>query len=207
MEEFDFTYDWFGLNAENTWRQLLPEIKPKKVLEIGSFEGRSTTFLIQNNNWCDDLELYCVDNWEGGIEHNEHGLDMKQTEMRFDKNIAIAKNRATRNSNIFKLKGFSDSMLANLLSSNKRNYFDFIYVDGSHQAPDVLMDAVLAFKLCRVGGVIGFDDYTWSENLPYGKNLLRCPKLAIDAFTTIFAGKIAVINAPVVQIYVVKQSD
>ncbi len=207
MEEFDFTYDWFGLNAEHTWRQLLPEIKPKKVLEIGSFEGRSTTFLIQNNDWCDDLELYCVDNWEGGIEHNEHGLDMKQTEKRFDKNIAIAKNRAAKSSNIFKLKGFSNSILANLLSSNKRNYFDFIYVDGSHQAPDVLMDAVLAFKLCRVGGVIGFDDYTWSENLPYGKNLLRCPKLAIDAFTTIFAGKIAVINAPVVQIYVVKQSD
>jgi predicted O-methyltransferase YrrM len=207
MEDFDFTYDWFGSNAEVIWRQLLPAIKPKKVLEIGSFEGRSTTFLMQYNDWCDDLEIYCVDSWEGSIEHTEHGLDMKKAENKFDKNISIAKRKASRNSNITKLKGFSDSELPKLLADNKCNYFDFIYVDGSHQAADVLLDAVLAFKLCRVGGVIGFDDYTWSEDLPYGKNLLRCPKLAIDAFTTIFAGKIAIINTPVVQIYAVKKSD
>jgi predicted O-methyltransferase YrrM len=207
MEAFDFTNDWFGLNAEGIWRQLLPEIKPKKVLEIGSYEGRGTTFLMQYNDWCDDLEICCVDNWEGSIEHNECGLDMKQAENRFDKNISIAKNLSSKNNNIVKLKGSSDSVLPKLISRDKCNYFDFIYVDGSHQAPDVLVDAVLAFKLCKIGGVIGFDDYIWSENLPYGKNLLRCPKLAIDAFTTIFAGKIAIINTPVVQIYVVKNSD
>ena len=38
----------------------------------------------------------------------------------------------------------------------------FIYVDGSHEAPDVLFDAILAHKLVKNNGIIAFDDYLWS---------------------------------------------
>ena len=89
----------------------------------------------------------------------------------------------------------------------KINYFDFIYVDGSHQAPDVLFDAVMSFKLLRKNGVIAFDDYLWFENLPHGKDLNRCPKPAIDAFTSIFYNKVNIIQAPLKQLYVIKISD
>ena len=41
---------------------------------------------------------------------------------------------------------------------------DFIYVDGSHQAHDVLCDAILSFKLLRVGGIVCFDDYLWGRS-------------------------------------------
>ena len=36
-----------------------------------------------------------------------------------------------------------------------------IYVDGSHQAPDVLSDAVVGFKLLKNNGIMIFDDYGW----------------------------------------------
>ena len=39
------------------------------------------------------------------------------------------------------------------------NNFDLIYIDASHYAPDVLSDAVLAFKLLKPGGILIFDDY------------------------------------------------
>ena len=62
-----------------------------------------------------------------------------------------------------KFKGNSDIYLSKLLLDNKINYFDFIYVDGSHQAPDVLFDAVMAFKLLRKNGIIAFDRTLFNE--------------------------------------------
>ncbi|MBX9679090.1 MAG: class I SAM-dependent methyltransferase [Gemmataceae bacterium] len=62
--------------------------------------------------------------------------------------------------------------------------FDFIHVDGSHAAPDVLSDAVLSWPLLKAGGLLAFDDYEWSMFADPRK----CPKLAIDAFLTIQHG-------------------
>ena len=49
-------------------------------------------------------------------------------------------------------------MIYALLAEGRQGSFDFIYVDASHRAPDVLLDAVLAFQLLRIGGLIIFDD-------------------------------------------------
>ena len=75
---------------------------------------------------------------------------------------------------------------------------------GSHQAPDVLSDAVLSFSLLREGGVIAFDDYLWAEDMSYGRDPLRCPKPAIDAFINIYFRKVEVISAPLYQMYIRK---
>jgi len=66
----------------------------------------------------------------------------------------------------------------------------------------------LSFKLCRIGGVIGFDDYSWSENLPGGLDPLRCPKIAVDAFTTIYSRKLQLLSKfPAFQVYLTKTSN
>ena len=38
------------------------------------------------------------------------------------------------------------------------NYYDLIYVDRSHEAEDVLVDAVMALGLLKVGGMVIFDN-------------------------------------------------
>ena len=91
--------------------------------------------------------------------------------------------------------------------SRKINYFDFIYIDGSHQAPDVLSDAVLGFKLLKIGGVMAFDDYIWQEDLPTGKDPLRCPKPGIDAFVNINMRKLDILPTPINQLYIRKCAD
>ena len=66
---------------------------------------------------------------------------------------------------------------------SRQPLYDFIYIDASHTAPDVLTDACMAWPLLKKDGVMVFDDYLWGDP----KNILHRPKLAVDAFTNIFA--------------------
>jgi predicted O-methyltransferase YrrM len=209
MPEFQFTNNWFA-DVRGVWDQLIPQIKPAKILEVGSYEGQSTCYLIKTLSQFFPLEIHCIDTWEGGVEHQADGFvetDMNAVEARFASNMKLATRNAPNPVALSCHKGFSDIELAKLLVGNKRNYFDFIYIDGSHQAPDVLCDAVLSFRLLRVGGVIAFDDYLWAEELPRGIDPIRCPKPAIDAFTNIYCRKVRIISAPLYQLYVRKVSD
>lgn len=70
--------------------------------------------------------------------------------------------------------------------------FDFIYIDGSHKACDVLSDSVLAWPLLRPEGVLIWDDYEWTPLMSKGP--LHEPKLAIDAFLSCYADQYRVIS-------------
>ena len=207
MRNYKFSTSWFEQSAQRAWENLIPQLRPQKMLEVGSFEGASACFLIDKLASKHDIELYCVDTWGGGIEHQEAHVDMHGVEQRFQANVDEAIRHATKSVRLELRKGHSDHQLAKLLAEGKAGYFDFVYIDGSHQAPDVLCDAVLGFKLLRVGGLMAFDDYLWSENKPAKTDVLRCPKIAIDAFVTINSQKIRVLPAPLYQLYVHKLSD
>lgn len=210
MTNYKFTNRWFEEAARTVWEQLIPQIKPRRILEVGSYEGAATCYLIDKLSHDTELEIHCVDTWEGGIEHKPGGsaeADMNSVESRFDYNINLAISSAKNKVDLLKHKEYSDAGLAKLITEGKKNYFDFIYIDGSHQAPDVLCDAVLAFRLLKIGGFMAFDDYLWAEKLPYGKDPIRCPKPAIDAFTNLYCRKLNVLSAPLFQLYIQKISD
>ncbi len=205
--DLQFTNNWFQITAKAVWDQLIPQVRPKKILEIGSYEGASVCYLIDKLAKDGELEIHCIDSWEGGIEHISAGISMNAIETRFRSNIGLAVERAAKPVDMHIHKGFSDFCLARLVAEDKTNYFDMIYIDGSHQAADVLYDAVVAFKLLKVDGLMVFDDYLWAETMPYGKDPLRCPKPAIDAFVNINFRKLQVVSAPLSQLYVRKISD
>jgi hypothetical protein len=166
--------------------------------------------MIEKLSSLDHIEIHCIDTWEGGVEHKTGGMaesNMISVESRFIHNTNYAIGKASNNVDLHVHKGYSDACMAQLLSQGLKGYFDFVYVDGSHQAPDVLCDAVLGFKLLKTGGVMVFDDYLWHEELTTGRDILRCPKPAIDAFINLYFRKINVIPMPLYQIYVQKISD
>lgn len=207
--DFIFTNNWFASAREN-FEIVLSQLQPTKILEIGSFEGESLCYLIERLAKDSDLEIHCVDTWEGGVEHKSGGFaqsNMNSVESRFKRNTQLAIKSAPKKVSLITHKCFSDVALSQLISHDKKCYFDYIYIDGSHQAPDVLFDAVGSFKLLRIGGIMAFDDYLWAEKLPYGIDPLRCPKPAIDAFVNINIRKLKVLNAPLGQIYIQKTSD
>jgi len=195
---YDFSNDWFGV-GKKCWDQIIPQVNPGRVLEIGSFEGAATCYLIEKIGATRPFELYCVDPWEGGKEHGYE--DMPSVEKRFDRNVGLALSKVAHPIAFHKVKSFSDSALVSLLAEGKHGYFDFIYVDGSHRAPDVLCDAVLSFRLLRVGGVIAFDDYLWHDETRHEIDPIGTPKIAIDAFTNIYSRKIRILRAPLYQLY------
>jgi hypothetical protein len=77
-----------------------------------------------------------------------------------------------------------------MLRSLPLDHYDFAYIDGSHIAPDVLEDAVLAFRLLKPGARMILDDYQW--NLHEDETLR--PKLAIDAFLSVFRRRCEVLH-------------
>jgi len=172
-----YTKDWFTPNSDRLdWAMnMLPE--KKMILEIGSFEGRSAVFFAERLDA--GGKLLCVDTWMGGKEHTEQ--DMSGVIDRFKHNITMAATERPEIS-IEAYQGNSYSFLAKLIEGNAHGTFDLIYIDGSHQASDVLTDACMAFPLLKKKGLMVFDDYAWgSPAAPLDR-----PKIAIDAFTNIF---------------------
>lgn len=207
LNEQSFTKTWFADTAQKVWEVLIPHIKPVRVLEIGSFEGASACFVIEACRWSSTLELHCIDTWLGGQEHVAASINMDEVEARFDKNIEISQLKSNANVVLHKHKSKSFEALVKLLAGGRAGYFDFIYVDGSHAASDVLSDAILSYKLLRLGGVLAFDDYLWIDPTDKDRNPLNAPKLAIDSFVNIYHAKLEVIKAPLYQIYLRKIAE
>lgn len=201
-EEYQFTSDWFSSNIP-VWKSLIEQFRPARILEVGSFEGRSTCYLIENCSKIGPIEIYCVDTWEGGVEHDKNA--MGEVERRFDHNSALAKRQASHSVSVTKMKKTSTEALSEMIA-RRDAAFDFVYIDGSHQAPDVLADAVLAFKMLRVGGIMIFDDYLWRLGPDGQQDPLNMPKPAIDAFVNMFQRKLRVISGlPIWQLYIEKK--
>ena len=186
MSEYQYTKDWFAW-APKVWEQLIPHLPERKnFLEIGSFEGRSAVWITQYMME-DGGELVCIDTWEGGDEHTPE--DMAGTEERFKHNIdLIMGNFVDRK--IQPIKSTSVEALGGLIAQKKQ--FDFIYIDGSHLAKDVLTDACMAWPLLKPKGFIVFDDYMWK---PQGFTLLQRPKVAVDAFVNMFEDELVITHS------------
>ena len=187
----------------------MPELKPKKALEIGSFEGMCSYYLAHQMCSFGMAELICIDTWQGGFDNKEAGEDMDAVEKRFDSNMALAKEELGPKLKFRKEKGYSHQKLAALLVELGDNYFDLVYVDGSHESPDVFVDAAMGFKLLKPGGYMVFDDYLWSpvfRNIPGGYDPIMTPKLAIDAFVNVHIRQLQVdMRFPAYQLYTRKR--
>ena len=197
----NFSQDWFSRSIPS-WSHILTQLTKKtptlRILEVGVFEGRSTCWLLENFCKTPESTIVAIDSFQGGIEHKN--MELGGLQKQFKDNIASVGSPAK----VDVRAGFSLDQLCRLVAENTEP-FDFISVDASHQAADVLGDAVLSFQLLKRGGIIAFDDYIWSPMRPGTENPLLLPKAAIDAFTTIYSQKLRIIpNLPLYQLYIQK---
>lgn len=173
-----FTQDWFSQDIPNIKKVLARfKAKPVQMIEIGSFEGRSTVWFIDNILTHKDAKITCIDFFMGSPEHQMTGVNTDNIEKTFELNIL----KSSEPRKVKKVKGISQEILRQL----PLHSYDIIYIDGSHKASDVLEDAVLSFRLLKKNGVMMFDDYIWPINLPE----IEKPKLGIDAFLQTFEGQ------------------
>jgi predicted O-methyltransferase YrrM len=176
------TEDWFSRHQPH-WERLFfdrlgwrPEA-PRRIVEIGAFEGGSTIWFLDRLLRHPESRIACIDTFAGGAEHV--AIQTEGLHERFLANIRERPDAAK----VEVLRMASFDGLLRLLARGDR--VDLVYVDGSHEARDVLADLVLSFRLLVPGGVMLCDDYLWSREATPEVDVLGCPKLAIDAFTNI----------------------
>lgn len=165
FEEFKFNTIWFS-GAAYHWNQLFLEFnlhnKPINILEIGSFEGQSTLFLLKKLN---NSKISCVDPWVNYDQNAQYKFE--DVENQFDKNVSRYKDR------VIKFKKFSDQFFDQKKLNNEM--YDIIYVDGDHHFKSVYKDLNNCFEVLKINGLMIIDDFLaynfYKENLnenPFG---------------------------------------
>jgi SAM-dependent methyltransferase len=157
---------WNGMSG--VFKKLIEQIKPKTIIEVGSWKGQSS---INMANICKNINLsatiYCVDTWLGALEFwtnlNNSQRDTKQKNgypqvyYQFLSNVVNEK--------------CEDYIIPVTLPSNiASKYFKYfntkaqlIYIDGSHEYDDVMLDIQNYYDLLDDGGVIFGDDFNWID--------------------------------------------
>jgi predicted O-methyltransferase YrrM len=182
-----FCTDWTSWHFPN-WMTLLAPFRdrPARMLEIGSWEGRSAIFFL---NYLPKVTLTCVDTFAGGQEHQEAAARTAEeaemlagVESRFDANTSAFAAR------LEKLKAPSVDGLIQLGLADRR--FDIAYIDGGHRASEVYADSALTWPLIASGGLVIFDDYQWAE-MP---DPMDNPKPGVDAFLASIEGQYRMVH-------------
>jgi hypothetical protein len=181
----NYTHNW---NQEFITNSKSLNLKFDFCLEIGSFEGLTSNFIVDNilntngKLICIDplTDVYLNDNLsEFDKERNDsHFAFFKDQYSRFINNVR----EHIETGKIELIKDLSINVFDDLIDKYK-NKFDFIYIDGDHRPEGVYIDAVNSFILCKNGGYILFDDYLW-ENTGVG----------IDRFLKEYNGKYLIIT-------------
>ena len=186
---YRFTHDYFSANLWNwqDWFARHVVAAPLRALEIGSWQGGSACWLLDRVIGPRDGRLTCIDPFEGSSEHAGFlpavlGQVDATLEQLFDDNVA----RTGRSAQVRKLVGMSQDILPQLRGES----FDFIYVDGAHEARFVIQDAVLCWALLPPGGHLLFDDVPFTFADRPEQDTAR----AIDFFLSVFADEIEVLE-------------
>lgn len=186
-DDKSFSTDWTSWHFP-TWMTLLAPFRdrPARMLEIGSWEGRSALFFL---NYLPQMRLTCVDTFAGGQEHQEAAAKsaedarlLRTVEDRFDANTAGFSDR------LEKIKAPSVDGLIQLGLAGHR--FDIAYIDGGHRAREVYADSMLTWPLMAPGGLVILDDYLWAE-MP---DPMDNPKPGVDAFLRAIDGQYRMVH-------------
>jgi len=194
--QYKFTEDWFS-HVIPVWQQITNNFFlsqcPSKILEIGCYEGRATTWLCENVIKESNVDYDVIDWFEGSLEEtgtvgtsNNFKQNKNFIQENFFHNISFHKNV---NFNIH--KGDSHKILPTF---DLKETYDLIYVDASHRADDTFVDGYYCNKLLNRGGLIIFDDYGWSDPKKNNHPLYR-PGPGIDFFCRMYQSEYTVVAA------------
>ena len=170
-----YSYDLSGWNGESEiFQELIMMQDPSLILEIGSWKGQSSknmgSFLKNAGLKC---KIICVDTWLGSVEFI---------------------NSDTAERDTYPVSGFPQiyyQFLSNVMKSglediiipfpqtssnacrwleNKGVQCDLIYIDGSNEYRDIVMDLECCWPLLKKEGVIFGDDYSHFDHIKRAVN-------------------------------------
>jgi len=176
---YAFSTNWFDSRIPS-WTRLLNEVKGKpglQYLEIGTFEGRSALWVLENILTHPTSKITVIDAFE------EEGI-----QQRFSSNVDLS-GQADR---FQVLVGPSSQKLREL----PLNTFDLAFIDGSGKGVSMLADLVGVWNLVKLDGIIICSRYALTDKLRRDLKLKPNdpgPYEAIDAFLKVHKNYISVL--------------
>lgn len=167
---------FFYPGAHGIFEEILPDLNPRRILQLGVFTGDATLWLLEHVN--PDL-LVDVDCWIGSSDEKwTNQFQWDDLEAYYDERTKPYR----ESGQLIKRRSTTRRFLGTWLDEG----FDFIYIDADHTTSATLENAVMSYPLLKVGGIMAFDDYTWMADT---RNLLDSPAPAIDAFKYLYADR------------------
>jgi hypothetical protein len=188
-KQYMFTVNTFTGRIPS-WTRLLNEFKGKpgiNYLEIGTFEGRSALWIVENILTHPTSKLTIIDAF---VENNYKTFVSNV-------NLSGAANRFTI------LSGYSTHKMREV----PFNSIDLAYIDGSGKGVVMLSDLVNTWNLLKVGGVIICSRYYLNARLRQALRLQPGdpgPHEAIDSFLKLYNPYITVLEFQEHQVFIRK---
>ena len=140
---------WF--NYPELYKKMVEKFPSgSKFVEIGSWKGMSASYMaVEIANSGKDIDFYCVDTWEGSVEHEQYGIETSNLYDTFLDNMEPVRKyyKAIRAQSLQAVKQFEDNSL------------DFVFIDASHEYEDVKDDIRTWYPKVKEGGIIAGHDY------------------------------------------------
>jgi len=179
--------NWFDEYAKNNFELYLSSFADKpdlQFLQLGVFNGDASIWMLDNILTNETSNLYDIDTWRGSSTEDVHD------KIDFESVWKSYLHRIKDYNNVFPSR-IEISSFFNGYEDDGDWWFDFIYIDADHTASSVLDDAVMAWRHLKPGGIIAFDDYTWT----HAKGELYEPKPAINFFCWAKQSELKIIGA------------
>lgn len=154
-KHYEFTWDWFSHQIPD-WQKYLKPLMGQpglNALEVGSFEGRSTCWLLDQVLTAADSQITCIDHY---------------FQTRFNLNI----DRTGVKTKVIKHQGHPLDLLPMLTAGA----YDLIHLDAGSLIEQVQQHIVFCWTCLKPGGMLVIDDYQLQTTHPTQFNL----KSAID---------------------------
>jgi len=171
LEHKNFSQKWF-LNNFEIFTFFLPKDKSLKFdyLEVGCYEGLSSFYVLSEYK---SVNAFFLDIWDMPNPNSKTlSPNFDLIEKAFDQNLSGFDFKKMKNDSVISMR--------KLLKENV--HFDFIYIDGSHNGEDILSDAIEAFKILKVNGLMFFDDF-----LQHDDNRILQSYVGIDKFLSLYS--------------------
>lgn len=169
---------WF--NYSETYDIIVDQISEDgKIIEIGSFLGRSTHYLataLYNANKT-GVKIYSVDTFEGSSEHANLKLP-KDFSSIFKENLEFFIEKGM----VIPCQGRSDD--TKILEKFEEATIDFIMIDGAHEYEPVMNDIINWWPKLHPNGVMFGDDYglaSVKEAVKKSLPKMNAPSLSVNS--------------------------
>lgn len=150
---------WCSKNKAAVLIDLTFMLKPKTVVEIGVFGGKSLVPMAYALKFTESGMIYGIDPWASSA--STQGMDGAN----FDWWNTVDHGKILRDLQI-KISEFGLSDQITLIKATSKDApsipnIDILHIDGNHSEENAMLDVKKWVPLVRKGGVIIFDDVTW----------------------------------------------